>query len=124
MGTPCLKINVIPSMALVKSHYISTGQFLGRFYTSMPIDSTDFSNLDSAQRALIFGLFEDSGVLLSIVTIDIVVDEKMVTTKAIVHALIQQLAQTEQAMIDRLVLDWDGRVVQFADQDSGEDPPF
>ena len=119
MATPTLRVNVIPSMQLVKSHYINSGQFLGQFSTTMVIDGTDFSNLDAAQRTLIFALFEDHGVLLSTATIDIVVDEKMVATKHILQAVIQQLAQTEQAIVDRLVMDWDGRVVQFADPDPG-----
>ena len=119
MATPTLHINVVPSMRLVKSHYINTGQFLGQFSTTMHIDGTDFSNLDSAQRSLIFSLFEDSGIIASTATVDLVVDQKMVATKAILAAVIQQLAQTEQAVIDRLVMDWDKRVVQIC-----EDPGF
>ena len=119
MATPTLRINVVPSLSLVKSHYIATGQFLGRFSTSMPIDATDFSNLDNAQRSLIFSLFEDSGIIASTATVDLVVDQKMVATKAILAAVIEQLAKAEQAIVDRLVMDWDGRVVQFAD-----DPGF
>ncbi len=119
MATPRLHINVIPSMHYIKSQYIATGQFVSRFHTAMSIDSTDFSNLDSSQRSLIFRLFEDSGALADTATIDLITNVKLISTKQILQAVIELLARDDQAMLDKLAMDWDARVVQLAD-----DPGF
>ncbi len=119
MATPRLHINVIPSMHLIKSHYIDKGVFTSRFSTTMHIDSIDFQNLDAAQRSLVFRLFEDSGALAESATIDLITNIKLISTRQIVHALIELLARDDQAMLDRLAMDWDERVVKLADQDPG-----
>jgi hypothetical protein len=122
MATPRLHINVIPSMHLIKSHYIDKGVFTSRFSTVLSIDSIDFQNLDAAQRSLVFRLFEDSGALADSATIDLITNIKLISTRQIVHALIELLARDDQAMLDKLAMDWDARVVQFADPDP--DPGF
>lgn len=121
MATPRFHINVIPSIALIKSHYIETGCVVSNFNTSVFIDAREFQELSPEARALVFAQFEDRGSLLPESTYQIVTNVRLTTTAQIVNALIELLARDDQAMLDRLAMDWDRRVVQLAED---PDPGF
>lgn len=124
MTTPRLNITVIPSNSLVKSHYIHSGQFLGRFLTSMIIDTADFQELTPQMRSLILNLFLSNDDNLSYsCSIELFVDQKqdMITSKSIVNALIAQLqlanSNEEEGARQQ-------REVDLSIWQDGEDPPF
>jgi hypothetical protein len=114
--TPRLHINVIPSHYYVKSHYIETGYIASRFTTSMPIDTVEFRELTPDMRSLVFRQFESiDGALLDEVTLQIVANTKLISTRAIVQAVVELLARDEQEIIDQLSRDWNAAVVQSYD---------